>query len=129
MTFGQEIQSMSYFPHLESKRASSDTLELWCQVVVAWLLAMIILAVCILAFTGGQFPDGLHSAAAAGPLVAFLPDSILSNRGSFIVLYPISFLAAFLMARLPVSGVWLIVWIVSGAGFYAFRVAVAMTII
>ena len=120
---------MSYFPQPESQRHSANSVEPWYKIVLAWLTAMILLAVFIWIFTGGGFLPGFHSAAAAGPFIAFLPDSIFYMGGFSLAFYLVSLLAAFLIARLPESGAWLIVWVLAGAGFYVFRVAVAMTIV
>jgi hypothetical protein len=120
---------MSYLPQPKSQRHSTNSVEPWYQVILAWVAAMFLLAVFIWIFTGGRFLPELHSAAAAGPLVAFLPDSIFYMGGSSLAFYVVSLFAAFLIFRLPKSGVWLIVWVLSGAGFYVFRVAVAMTIV
>lgn len=84
------------------------------QAFGAWTLTLGVLAVLCMTAAGGRFAVTWHSAAAAGPILALVPDSFLDAGILTVILYSISLGAAVSFQFLRFSWLWLGGWIVSG---------------
>lgn len=84
------------------------------QALAAWTLTVGVLAVLCMAAAGGRFVVTWHSAVAAGPILALVPESFLDDGILTVILYMISLGAAVSFQYLRLSWLWLGGWIGSG---------------
>lgn len=114
---------MPYFPSSQASGVYPRRLPQLLQAFGAWTLSLGLLAVVCMATAGGRFAITWHSGAAAGPILAFVPESFLDAGILTVILYLVSLGAAMSFQFLKFSWLWLGGWIASGTVILLMRLA------